>query len=479
MKQLTVLIFTVFTGIHLFSQSGYNLAVEIKPYTNSYVYLGYYYGNVRALADSALLDKNSKGVFKGAEPLAGGIYFIVSPSKQILFELLVDKDQQFSIAADTTKLPFGVTFTGSDVNRQFQQYSAYAGSTGQKINELNLRMSAAKTRKDSVTLNNQIRVLTSSLQHFRDSIAKKYPESFMTALFNAMNEPKIPPASEQPGGKYDSNYVYEYFKGHYWDGVDFADDRLVRTPFFEEKLEKYYRDLVSPSPDSLIKEIDRMLLYSRSAKEMYKYLMVHFVQEYINPKYMGQDAVFVHLFEKYINTGKAEFFTPQYKDFTTKRAYSLMANLIGKQAPQLDMVDTAGKPTPLYSQPAEFTVICFWDPTCSHCKETVPKVDSIYKAKWQKEGVKIYGVKTDGTMAEWKDFIHDHHLDGWTHVYQLAVKEEEDNRLQRPGYKQLYDVYQTPLLYLLDKDKRIIAKKLNYLQIDEVINAKKATAKTN
>jgi thiol-disulfide isomerase/thioredoxin len=156
-----------------------------------------------------------------------------------------------------------------------------------------------------------------------------------------------------------------------------------------------------------------------------------------------------------------------------------MANLIGKQAPQLDMVDTAGKPTPLYSQPAEFTVICFWDPTCSHCKETVPKVDSIYKAKWQKEGVKIYGVKTDGTMAEWKDFIHDHHLDGWTHVYQLAVKEEEDNRLQRPGYKQLYDVYQTPLLYLLDKDKRIIAKKLNYLQIDEVINAKKATAKTN
>jgi hypothetical protein len=478
MKQLTVLIFSLFTGIHLFSQSGYNLAVEIKPYTNSYVYLGYYYGNVRALADSALLDKNSKGVFKGTEPLAGGIYFIVSPSKQILFELLIDKDQQFSISADTTKLPFGVTFNGSAENLQFQQYSSYAGSTGQKINELNLKMAAAKTKKDSLALNNQIRTLTGSLQHFRDSIAKKYPESFLTALFNAMNEPKIPRASEQPGGKYDSNFVYEYFKGHYWDGVDFADDRLVRTPFFEEKLEKYYRDLVSPSSDSLIKEIDKMLLYSRSAKEMYKYLMVHFVQEYINPKYMGQDAVFVHLFEKYINTGKAEFFTPQYKDFTMKRAYSLMANLIGKQAPQLDMVDTAGKPAPLYSQPAEFTVICFWDPTCSHCKETVPKVDSIYKAKWQKEGVKIYGVKTDGTMEEWKDFIHEHHLDGWTHVYQLAVKEEEDNRLQRPGYKQLYDVYQTPLLYLLDKDKRIIAKKLNYLQIDEVITAKKATAKT-
>jgi hypothetical protein len=478
MKQLTVLIFALFTGTTLFSQSGYNLPVDIKPYANSYVYLGYYYGNVRALADSALLDKNSKGAFKGNEPLPGGIYFIVSPSKQILFELLIDKDQQFSISADTAKLPFGVTFTGSEENRQFQQYSSYAGTTGQKINELNQKMAGAKSRKDSVALTSQVHTLTGNLQHFRDSITTKHPESFLTALFNAMNEPKIPPASAQPGGKYDSNFVYEYFKGHYWDGIDFADDRLVRTPFFEEKLEKYYRDLVSPSPDSLIKEIDMMLLYSRTAKEMYKYLMVHFVQEYINPKYMGQDAVFVHLFEKYINTGKAEFFTPQYKDFTTKRAYSLMANLLGKQAPQLDMVDTAGRPTPLYNEQAEFTVICFWDPTCSHCKETVPRVDSIFKAKWKNEGVKIYGVKTDGTMAEWKDFIHDHHLDGWTHVYQLSTKEEEDTRLQRPGYKQLYDVYQTPLLYLLDRDKRIIAKKLNYLQIDEVITAKKAMVKT-
>jgi hypothetical protein len=55
----------------------------------------------------------------------------------------------------------------------------------------------------------------------------------------------------------------------------------------------------------------------------------------------------------------------------------------------------------------------------------------------------------------------------------MASREEQDVKDGKPGYKQLYDVYQTPLLYLLDKDKRIIAKKLTYLQIDEVINAKK------
>jgi hypothetical protein len=478
MKQLFTLITGLLAGFALYSQTGYHISVDLKPYKNTYVYLGYYYGDVKALADSAMLDSQSKGVFKGTEPLPGGIYFIVSPYKQILLELLVDKDQEFSISADSATLPLSVQFSGSPENKMFQEYSSFAGVIGQKVSALNKQYVTAKTKKDSAVLSSRVRSFTTGLQNFRDSIRQKYPDSFLSALFTAMEEPVIPPASQQPGGKYDSNFVYEYYKGHYWDDISFADDRLVRTPFFEDKLKKYYRDLVAPHPDSLIKEIDRMLLYSRTAKEMYKFLMVHFVQQYINPQYMGQDAVFVHLFEKYINTGKAEFFTPQYKDFTTKRAYSLMANLIGKPAPQLDMVDTLDNPSPLYSLPAEFTVVCFWDPTCSHCKEVVPKVDSIYEAKWKNEGVKVYAVKTEGSRQEWLKFIADHHLKGWKHVYQLPAKQDAEIKEGRPGYKQLYDVYQTPMLYLLDKDKRIIAKKLTYLQIDEVINAKLLSKKT-
>ena len=221
-----------------------------------------------------------------------------------------------------------------------------------------------------------------------------------------------------------------------------------------------------------------MLLQARSSPEMFKYLMVHFVQKYISPQYMGQDAVFVHLFEKYINTGKAEFFTAQYKEFMTKRAYSLMANLIGHPASDMVMVDTAGRPSSIYKLPAEFTVICFWDPTCSHCKEVTPKLDSIFKAKWKDQGVQIYGVKVDGPKEDWLKFIHEHHLDGWTHVYQLPSQQEAEIAAGRPGYKQLYDVYQTPVLYLLDKDKRIIAKKLTYLQIDEVIDLKLQSPKS-
>jgi peroxiredoxin len=205
--------------------------------------------------------------------------------------------------------------------------------------------------------------------------------------------------------------------------------------------------------------------------------MVHFVQKYINPEYMGQDAVFVHIFEKFINTGEAEFFTEKYRKIINDRAYSLMANLIGQPAANLEMVDTSGKSQSLYNVDAKFIVVCFWDPTCSHCKEEVPKLDSIYEAKWKQEGVKMYGVLVDGGQENWRKFIRDHNLKDWLHVYQTKAQNDADIAANKPGYRQLFDVYQTPTLFLLDKDKRIIAKKLTYQQFDEVINLKLKNAK--
>jgi hypothetical protein len=221
-----------------------------------------------------------------------------------------------------------------------------------------------------------------------------------------------------------------------------------------------------------------MLLASRGNKEMFKYLLTSFVQKYINPVFMGQDAVFVHLFEKYINNNKeVDWFTEKYNKYMFERAYSLMANLIGQPAANLEMKDTSGKSRTLYDVQAPFTVICFWDPTCSHCKDLVPRVDSIFQAKWKNEGVKVYGVMVDGGKDAWIKYIRENNLKDWIHVYETAEQKDAVSAAGKPGYKQLYDVYQTPVLYLLDKDKRIIAKKLTYLQIDDVITMKmKSTA---
>lgn len=472
MKRIFLAAFAFFLFHVCHGQTGYQISVTCKPYKNQYVYLGYYYGKVKALADSALLDNNSSAAFKGKQKIPGGIYFLVSPRKEILFEMLLDKEQHFSITADTANLPEGVVFSGSADNTMFQSYSKYIAIHGNQINTLLSELRTA-SKADSATISSKLQMLNKQIQQYRSDLEGRFPASMLAALFRSMKEPVVPPAQMHPDKKYDSVFAYRYYKTHYWDNISFTDERLLRTPIFEPKLEKYFKELVIPDPDSIQKEIDVMLLKSKSSKEMYKYLLTHFVQKYINPEFMGQDAVFVHLFEKYINNNlQVDWFTEKYRKHMSDRAYSLMANLIGQPAANLEMVDSSGKPTPLYGVEAPFTVVCFWDPTCSHCKEVVPKVDSVFQKKWKSMGVKLYGVMVDGGKEAWMKYIRETNLNDWLHVYETTEQKDAVYAAGKPGYKQLYDVYQTPVLYLLDKDKRIIAKKLTYQQIDEVITLK-------
>ena len=462
-----------FLMISCFSYSqGYEIHLTLKPFTNSKVYLGYHYGKVKAVADSVILDGNSSGTFKGKDKLAGGIYFIVSPKKEILFELLIDQHQQFSISADSAHLPASITFTGSPENISFLEYTAFMNSHGKSLANLQTQLAQTKTKNDSALIHEKIKKLDEEVKTERDEMENKDPNSLLATLLRALKEPVVPPTPKLPNGRPDSTFAYRYYKAHYWDNISFTDDRLIRTPIFEPKLERYYKDLVSPEADSIDREIDYMLLFSRTNKDMFKFLLVYFTQKYVNPEFMGQDAVFIHLFEKYINNGQADFFTEKYRKFVDDRAYSIMANLIGQPAPNLEMTDTSGNIRSLYEIPANFILVCFWDPTCSHCKETIPKVDSIYQAKWKYEGLQVYAVMVDGGQENWRNFIRAHNLGDWINVYQTTAQHDTVAAAGRPDYRQLYDVYQTPVLYLLDKEKRIVAKKLTYQQVDEVINLK-------
>ena len=162
-----------------------------------------------------------------------------------------------------------------------------------------------------------------------------------------------------------------------------------------------------------------------------------------------------------------------YKKYVFDRGYSMMANVIGKRAAELPMIDTLGKNFSLYAVQAPFTVLCFWDPTCGHCQEEIPKVDSIFQNKWKKAGVKLIGIMTDGGKDKWLKFIKDNKLIDWVHIYQTDETKEKIQKSGQPGYRQLYDVYQTPMMYLLDKDKNIAAKKLTFLQMDDYMDFRK------
>ena len=150
-----------------------------------------------------------------------------------------------------------------------------------------------------------------------------------------------------------------------------------------------------------------------------------------------------------------------------------MSNLIGAKAANMEMVDSTGKKKALYDQQADYMLLIFWDPTCGHCKEEVPRVDSIYRASWKKHGVKIYSVLSDNEKKkEWVNYIKEHNIGDWINVYETPEMEKAVADAKVAGFRQLFDVIQTPTLFLLDNEKRIIGKKLGWEQLNELLETK-------
>src|SRR6476661_2526435 len=109
----------LFLAIAGFAQNGYEIKVTLKPFRNEYIYLGHYYGKQLPIIDSAKLNDKSEAVFKGTKKLGGGIYLVGYPDRSHNFEMLVDKNQKFSVKADTAHIQ-DLSFQNSPENNEFK-----------------------------------------------------------------------------------------------------------------------------------------------------------------------------------------------------------------------------------------------------------------------------------------------------------------------------------------------------------------------
>ncbi|HWR32395.1 MAG TPA: thioredoxin-like domain-containing protein [Chitinophagaceae bacterium] len=474
MKQILFTTF-LFIGMQSFAQNAYEIRVTCKPFKNQYIYLGHYFGKSYPIIDSVKLNDKCEGVFKGPKKLPGGIYLIGYPGKAGYFEIMVDKQQKFTVIADTASIRTNdIKYLNSPDNVLFNSYQKFMSIKGAVITGLKEQLKKAGNNKDSGHITGQLTKLDKEISNYREDIIRKNPNNILSALLITMREPILTGRLKEPKNKQDSLDSYNFFKKHYWDAVYFWDGRLAYTTLFEEKLDKYFEQLVVPHQDSIIKELDWMLGTASINEEMTRFLLVKFVNRYLNQKYMWEDAVFVHLFEKYFSTKNYSWLTEKGMKTITDRAYSLMANIMGNPAADIALPDSTGKTSSLYELKANYTIVVFWDPTCGHCKEVLPKLDSFYRTKWKAAGLKIFAVakETDGSKKDWLGFINEHQLLNWTHVYYSKADDKARIDNDIPGYSQLYDVLTFPTLYLLDNDKRIVAKKLTYQQTDDVLQLK-------
>jgi hypothetical protein len=90
------------------------------------------------------------------------------------------------------------------------------------------------------------------------------------------------------------------------------------------------------------------------------------------------------------------------------------------------------------------------------------------------KGVTIFSVNIyENEIPAWKQFLVEKQISkDWIQAYQTKEARDAEQKAGAPNYRQLYDIFKTPTLYLLDKDKRIMAKQLTIEQFDALMDAK-------
>jgi thiol-disulfide isomerase/thioredoxin len=245
----------------------------------------------------------------------------------------------------------------------------------------------------------------------------------------------------------------------------------------------------------VIQEIDKVLGKCEEGNLIYNLLIGYFTYKYEQSKIMGFDKVFVHIADKYIISGKANKIYSEETVGKIKERVDIMRNLLldakvkelymidttyGKQVRKMGF-DTASssksitdlyyknieKLTPmfktLYQVNAKYTVLVFWAADCGHCQTEVPKLHEDMKKLRGKVDAKVFAVQTKDDLFEtWRKFIIEKKLTDFIHVF---------DPIHLNNLKESFDIYSTPVIYVLDKDKKIKAKRLGADQVVEIINS--------
>ncbi len=467
-RLLIVWLLLGFVGKAVGQKTGYELEFNIKGCQPGNVVLAYYYGDKQYIKDSTKCDVNGKFVFKGDEALAQGIYMAVMPPDNKYFELMIDGDQHFSMTSEYTKPVEKMVVKGNDENKRFYEYLKFLNvqkAKSKPLSEQSQKLQAADSLgyKDSPEfkkLQEKVAVIDEEVKAYKNKFIDDYPQALLTKVFLASKDPDVPEAPILENGRPDSTFAWRYFKDHYWDLIDFTDDRIIRTPVFHGKLERFMSKTIQQIPDSIIVEATKLVEKTKTNKELFKYTVFWITSHFETSKQMGMDAVFVHMAKSYYMTGQAYWADSTTIAKISDRAQKLSYSLIGVTAPNLIMKDTADKVQVLHAINKDYTIAYFWDPECGHCKKVTPKVKEFYDKFKDELNVEVYGVNTNAEEREaWIKYINEHNLD-WINV--------EDPE-QKTAYKYLYDIYSTPVIFLLDKNKKLIAKRIGAEDLENFI----------
>ena len=450
----------LFFNTHKSGAQGFDIEVVIPNIKDTVAYLGYHFGDQKFVKDTSKVHPGGRIHFKGGEVLPQGVYFIYAPG--VYFELIVN-DQKFRIETDTVDFVRSMKIHGSKENQIFNAYQIHMADKRKESETIVNKIKTLDPEKDSLEiadLRNELQDIADEQNSYEEKLIIDNEGSYVSKLLLAKKRIEVPgPPLNDQGEPIDKNWQFLYYRKHFFDNLDLADSGLLRSPVYQPKIDEYMEKLTFKHPDSIALSADYILKESESNRETFRYNLVKLTNKYETSNIMGMEKIFLYLAENYYLTGKAYWADSMLISKFEQRVKELKPNQIGNIAPEIVARDTTMQLVTLSSLPNRYVVLLFYDPDCGHCRKTTLTLKEIYP-DLRKKDVEVFAACTVTDVDRWKEYIRKHDLK-WINV--------ADPRYHS-NFRADYDVKTTPMIYILNSKKEIIAKKSGADQVQGFIN---------
>jgi len=472
---------------------GQKLKFKIAGQSDTTVHLVKYVGAKLYYADTAQI-KNGYVEFDGSKQQPG-VMGVLLPDQQLV-EFLFNKEE---VHLETARPNFveSMKIKKSEENRIFNEYVKFISSRKGEAQKLNAELSGLDKNSDKYKeIEAKVKAINEEVLAYQKNISTNHSNMLVGKLVKMTMEVEIPEAPrDDKGNLIDSNFRYHYYRDHFFDNIDFSVDGLVNSPVFGNKVEYFFGNrMLVQHWDTILKYSYRIVDQLNPKSKAFEYIVSYVTSTFGKSNQMGMDKVYVMMADKYYCSRNAEGKSPAFW-MTDEKLEELCEKInvqkhlvMGVKAPNIILPDTLDRPWDqlnwinLHKIDAEYTVLYFWDPECGHCKKVTPKLAELYDKKFRDRNVEVYAIgKASGDdYKKWKDYIVKNNLN----FINVAVTEtilkigKEDARMLIPRFTTLesmnihltYDIFSTPRVFVLDKDKKFIAKQLSISQLEDLID---------
>ena len=458
------------------AQAPHTIQVQVDGLNQDTVYLANYYGNKLYYSDTTVTDAEGRLTFPGRPYEKCGKHAIVIPGPKYFEFMAVTEDIVIETnAADPTT---NVNVIESDENKVFYEFLGFIGER---------RAIAApyeRTLGDSTATEAQIQKARQVLTDLGEEVGAEqqrildvHADKLFAKYLNMVLEPTIPEAPKNIANA--QELQYRWYLDHYWDRVDFDDPRLVHDGSFHQILDTYWTRVLPQVPDTLLNSADRLIARAVGNDEMFKYITHYITFNSESSQVMCMDKIFVHMIDKYYATGQATWMNEEQLIKVMDRADELRDSQCGSIIPNIILPGLDQETwMSLYDVDAKYTAVLIWESTCGHCKKELPTYKELYK-EWHPKGLEIYAIGNDFEPEPWQEFVEEQEYTDWINVSDNPLINAQDSAsaliyggvttLKSLNFRTTFDVFATPKVFLLDKNKKIIGKQIGAEQMGDIL----------